>query len=71
MIGSIFLVILTAFSLLFIKPSLFARFPHQIKLEETIEVKKKKYSNSSLTPVQKEKYLQQITTITNETHTVF
>ena len=60
LIVSFFLVILYALSLLIVKPSLFARFPHQIVTDEPIEISKQKYENSKLQTEQKEKYLQEL-----------
>lgn len=56
----VFTMILVAFSLLVVKPSIFARFPHQIIAEHSEEVQKEKYTSSKLQTAQKEKYLQQL-----------
>jgi len=61
MIG-IFLMIIVAFSLLVVKPSIFQRFPHQITEEDAVETKKEKYESSKLQATQKEKYLQKLLT---------
>ena len=57
---SLFMVIITALSLLVIKPTLFHHFPHQMSELETAEIQKQKYENSNLQEVQKEKLLQQL-----------
>ncbi len=62
LIVSFFLVILYALSLLIVKPSLFARFPHQIVTDEPVEINKQKYEHSKLQIEQKEKYLQELIT---------
>lgn len=60
MIICLFLTILTAFSLLVIKPSLFSPFPYQIKTDEAKTAQKKKYEKSKLQATQKDKYLEKI-----------
>ena len=62
LLGSVFLTILTAFSLLIIKPSLFSCSPHQIVTDEPVEIIKQKYENSNLQADQKEKYLEKLIT---------
>lgn len=59
---AIFIMIVVAFGVLVVKPSVVQRFPHQIIQESPEEVKRKKYENSKLETTQKEKYLQRLLT---------
>lgn len=62
LIISFFLMILYALSLLIIKPSLFARFPHQITIGTNDNHQEQKYKSSKLAETQKEKYIQKLET---------
>lgn len=59
-VGSFFFVILTAFSLLIIKPSLFLSFPHRIAVVDGANNQKDKYESSKLQEEQKEAYVQKL-----------
>ena len=57
---SLFIVIMTALSLLVIKPTLFYNFPHQMNPAETTKIQKQKYENSNLQEAQKEQLTQKL-----------
>lgn len=59
-IGWLFMVIATAFSLLIIKPSLFGQFPHQMSAESSKAAEKRKYENSKLKSTEKDKYVEDL-----------
>ncbi len=59
---SFFLILLSIYAAALFKPELFHRFPHQMLIPESSEEQKKKYESSNLQELQKDKYIENLST---------